>query len=162
MIRPPFAMPHTSAESDRSTESEERSWWLRHLWEITPLQDVFWFSLAALLLWLGYLLRGVFIPILIGFTAAYVVNPPLTWAQRTWHWPRSLLILVAWLAETAWLPKTTSPSWQSISSSNAAAFSLRCFGNRQKSSCQKTIQSSVDRQPKAHLVYSGQYACGEL
>lgn len=85
-------MSHSSPESDSDFIQTERSWWLRHLWEITPLQDVFWFSLAALLLWLGYLLRGVFIPILIGFTAAYIVNPPLTWAQRTWHWPRSLLI----------------------------------------------------------------------
>lgn len=92
MNRPTTFMPQNPQDTASGAASEHRSWWLRHLWEITPLQDVFWFSAAALLLWLGYLLRGVFIPVLVGFTGAYVVNPPLTWAQRKWRWPRSLLI----------------------------------------------------------------------
>lgn len=80
-----------SQPQDGSTRSND-GWWARHLWTIKPLQDVFWLSLAALLLWIGYVLRGIFIPMLIALTAAYAVNPLLQYAEKKWRFRRSILI----------------------------------------------------------------------
>jgi len=59
---------------------------------MTPLQDVFWLSLGILVVWMGYVLRGIFIPMLIAFTAAYAINPLLQYAEKRWKFRRSLLI----------------------------------------------------------------------
>lgn len=79
------------------SDQPSQPWYQRHLWQITPLQDLFWISLAALLLYCGYILRGVFVPILIGLFAAYLVNPLLNWVEERWQWKRSVLIAIALL-----------------------------------------------------------------
>lgn len=67
-------------------------WSARHLWEIKPLQDLFWIGLAVALIWFGYFARGVFVPILIGLGLAYVVNPLLSFCERRWKLPRPATI----------------------------------------------------------------------
>jgi predicted PurR-regulated permease PerM len=74
------------------TQHSRPQWWYLHLWQIRPIQDLCWLALGVLLIVVGYVFRGVFIPMLIGFAAAYVVNPFLTYAERRWHWQRSLVI----------------------------------------------------------------------
>lgn len=81
-------MPQTTDKPNIRTDN----WWGQHLWQITPLQDLFWLSLAIFVLWLGYVLRSVFIPMLIAFTAAYAVNPLLQYAEQRWKFRRTILI----------------------------------------------------------------------
>lgn len=84
---------------DRPTQP----WWKRHLWQITPVQDLFWISLGISLLYCGYVLRGVFVPILIGFFAAYLVNPLLNWMEDRWQFKRAVLIAIAFALITLFL-----------------------------------------------------------
>ena len=63
-----------------------------HLWEMKPVQDVFWLALAVILLWLGYVLSDVFVPMLIAFAAAYTVNPALEFVEDRWELSRTTLI----------------------------------------------------------------------
>lgn len=76
----------------KQEEDQNRPAWKHHLWQITPVQDVFWFSLAVFAIWSGYVLRGILIPMLIAFAAAYTVNPLLQYAERRWDIRRSVLI----------------------------------------------------------------------
>ena len=69
----------------------------RHLWQIASVQDLFWIGLAVLLLWFGYYLRSLFIPVLIGLGFAYLFSPFITQAHQQWKWPRpftALLVLI--------------------------------------------------------------------
>ena len=53
----------------------------RHLWEIVPVLDFLTVGAAVFLLWFGYVLRGVFTPVLIGLGLAYLFNPVITKSQ---------------------------------------------------------------------------------
>lgn len=83
-------MSNSSGSNDSSEPTD--AWSNRHLWQITPLQDVFWFALAISLMWLGYVLRGVFIPMLIAFAGAYTVEPWLSKLEDRWRFRRSIVI----------------------------------------------------------------------
>ncbi|ADJ27987.1 AI-2E family transporter [Nitrosococcus watsonii] len=89
---------------------ESLPWYQRHLWQIVPVRDVLWISLGIFLLWFGYQLRAIFIPLLIAFAFAYLFDPLIRWGERYCKMPRpatiSLLLalvimssvsLVAWL-----------------------------------------------------------------
>ena len=70
----------------------------RHLWEIVPVSDVLVVGALLCFLWFGYVLRGVFTPILIGLGLAYLFNPVITASQTRWRVPRvvstSVLVIV--------------------------------------------------------------------
>lgn len=70
----------------------------RHLWEIVPVSDILVVGAVLFLLWFGYVLRGVFTPILIGLVLAYLFNPVITASQMRWRVPRivstSVLLIV--------------------------------------------------------------------
>lgn len=70
----------------------------RHLWQIVPVSDFMVVGAALLLLWVGYVLRGVFTPILIGLGLAYLFNPVIAKARMRWRVPRvvstSVLVIV--------------------------------------------------------------------
>jgi predicted PurR-regulated permease PerM len=66
----------------------------RHLWQITAARDVIILILIALLLWFLYLLRGIFIPLLLALVLAHVFNPLITLLERKWGCPRPLTIAV--------------------------------------------------------------------
>lgn len=67
-------------------------WWTQHLWQITPLQDVFWLTLGFFLMWIGYQLRSIFIPLLIAFAAAYTIEPWLSKLENRWEVRRPMII----------------------------------------------------------------------
>ncbi|MDT7043730.1 AI-2E family transporter [Candidatus Nitronereus thalassa] len=71
----------------------------RHLWQIAFIRDLLWLSLILLLLWLGYYLRSIFVPVLIGAVFAYLFTPLITFANQQWKWPRpfTTLLLVIFL-----------------------------------------------------------------
>ncbi len=74
--------------------SRQPNWSDRHLWQVKPLQDLFWIGFAVSILWFGYHIRGVMIPILIGAGLAYIVNPVLIMAEEKWDLPRPVPISV--------------------------------------------------------------------
>jgi AI-2E family transporter len=64
----------------------------RHLWQITAARDLIILALIASLLWFLYLLRDIFIPLLLALVLAHVFNPLITWFERKWQRPRPLTI----------------------------------------------------------------------
>jgi predicted PurR-regulated permease PerM len=71
---------------------KSRPWYQRHLWQITPLRDLLWVSLAIFLLWAGYQLRAIFIPVLIAFALAYLFDPLIGWGKQYCKAPRPVTI----------------------------------------------------------------------
>jgi predicted PurR-regulated permease PerM len=64
----------------------------KHLWEITPARDVIIFVAVALLLWLVYLFREIFLPVLLAAILAYLFNPFVTFLEARWHCPRPVTV----------------------------------------------------------------------
>jgi predicted PurR-regulated permease PerM len=66
----------------------------RHLWEIVAVRDLLWILGILLLGWLGYVLRSILTPILLGLGFAYLFNPLITHLRRHWRIPRFLTITI--------------------------------------------------------------------
>jgi len=76
----------------------------RHLWEIAAARDILLLLLAAIFLWILYVLREIFLPVFVALVLADVFNPFVTHLERKWRWPRALtvtLIIAAALAAVA-------------------------------------------------------------
>lgn len=85
-------------------------WHQRHLWQIVPVRDVLWILLGVFLLWFGYQLRAIFIPLLLAFALAYLVDPLIRWGKRYCKLPRPvtislilILLVVGGMSLLAWL-----------------------------------------------------------
>ena len=55
----------------------------RHLWEIRPIRDVLTLLIVCGLLWLGYAMREVTIPLLVALLLAYLFEPAVAWMTHT-------------------------------------------------------------------------------
>lgn len=75
----------------------------RHLWQIAAVQDVFWLSLAVLVVWFGFLISDVLNPILIGFGLAYVLNPGVRLAEQRFGIARPVTVSMLMLIVTGLL-----------------------------------------------------------
>lgn len=53
---------------------------------------MFWIVLAGFVVWFGYVLRGIFTPILIAFALAYLFHPLITYVERRWSMPRAVTV----------------------------------------------------------------------
>lgn len=73
----------------------------RHLWQITPVRDLLWVGLAAVLLWLFIHLAAILVPILVALVLAYLVNPLITRVKERWGISRRLSIALIFLLITA-------------------------------------------------------------
>ncbi|QDT38246.1 AI-2E family transporter [Stratiformator vulcanicus] len=62
----------------------------RHIWEYTVVQDIFWITAIGLLIFAGFLMRAVVVPVLIAFGLAYALNPVVSWVKNTTGQSRSL------------------------------------------------------------------------
>ncbi|ADE15917.1 protein of unknown function UPF0118 [Nitrosococcus halophilus Nc 4] len=85
-------------------------WHQRHLWQIVPVRDVLWILLGVFLLWFGYQLRAIFIPLLLAFALAYLFDPLFRWGERYYKLPRPvtislilILLVVGGMSLLAWL-----------------------------------------------------------
>ena len=74
--------------ASRPPAPHDRPWHRLHLWQIAWVRDVAWAAVAVLILWIGYELRAVFIPVLIGLALAYLFHPLMRYAERRWRAPR--------------------------------------------------------------------------
>lgn len=55
----------------------------RHLWEFQAVRDALLISMVVGLVWLGYLLSIVTVPLLVALGLAYLVEPLIAWITRT-------------------------------------------------------------------------------
>ena len=62
----------------------------RHLWQIQPIRDFAWIFLLLLLLWLGYEMRAITVPLLVAVLLAYLFAPVVSFLERRLKFPRSL------------------------------------------------------------------------
>ncbi|MCH2138860.1 MAG: AI-2E family transporter [Phycisphaerales bacterium] len=70
-----------------ATNDPDRPLWDRHLWQIRPVRDVLLIAVVVGLLWLGYALRDITVPLLVALLLAYLCEP-----------------MVAAMARAKWIP----------------------------------------------------------
>lgn len=87
----------------------------RHLWEIVAVRDLLWIIGFLMVCWIGYSLRSILTPILLGLGFAYLFNPLITLMRQRWGIPRlltiSLIIVIVLLvvgAMLVWIGPTFS------------------------------------------------------
>lgn len=95
--------PKSRGASDASGEVER--WRRLHLWQFQGLRDLVLIAAIVALVWLGYALRSVTVPLLIGLLLAYLFEPIVALAERRRWCSRPIaaasLLAVAGLAVTA-------------------------------------------------------------
>jgi len=64
----------------------------RHLWQIQPVRDAAWILVALGVLWLGYAMRSVTVPLLVALLLAYLFEPVISVMQRRLHLPRTVAV----------------------------------------------------------------------
>src|SRR5690606_25233438 len=107
--RPPTANSTPEAPSER----QPLDWRTLHLWQIQPVRDVLVLLPPFGLLWLGYLLSVVTVPILIALALAYLLEPVvarlarISWLNR----PAAALILILSLTIAVFVPLTVAVSF---------------------------------------------------
>ncbi len=69
------AMPAAKADSTRPTPPPKPDWRTLHLWQIQPVRDALVIVLFIGILWLGYRLSIVTVPILLALLLAYLFEP---------------------------------------------------------------------------------------
>lgn len=75
--------------SDPAEPSLARApWFTRHLWQIQPIRDVLVFAAIFGVLYLGYVLRTVTVPLLLALLLAYLLEPVVQRLERSKHFTR--------------------------------------------------------------------------
>lgn len=67
----------------------KQPWYLRHLWQIQPIRDVLVFAAVFGVLYLGYVLRTVTVPLLLALLLAYLLEPVVRRLERSKHFTRN-------------------------------------------------------------------------
>lgn len=70
-----------------STQDQPIVWSDLHLWQIRFVRDLLFALVVFMLFWLGYALRDVTIPLLVALLLAYLAEPVIRWATKTWWIP---------------------------------------------------------------------------
>lgn len=65
-----------------------------HLWQIQGVRDVVLVSAVVALVWVGYAMRAVTVPVLVAFAFAYLVEPLVHRMSERWRIRRSLAVTV--------------------------------------------------------------------
>jgi predicted PurR-regulated permease PerM len=66
-----------------SSPPNSAGWWSQHLWQIQPLRDALVLLSIFGVLWLGYVLSMVTVPMLLALALAYLFEPIVRWASDT-------------------------------------------------------------------------------
>ena len=106
-----------------------------HLWEIQAVRDIFLMLAVAGTITILYVLRGIFVPLVVAFGLAYLVNPLITSVEKRWHVPRSVsltvvvgVFTVSTAAFIAWLGPLLAQQAQTLAT-KAPAY-IKMFGDR--------------------------------
>ena len=63
-----------------------------HLWQIQAIRDVLLVGAVVGLVWIGYVLRTVTVPLLVALLLAYLVGPLIEWLCRRWRIRRPIAV----------------------------------------------------------------------
>ncbi len=64
----------------------------RHLWQIQPIRDAAWIVVLIFVMWLGYAMRSVTVPLLVALLLAYLFEPLISMMQHRLKFPRTLAV----------------------------------------------------------------------
>lgn len=64
----------------------------RHLWQIQPIRDAAWIVVLVCVMWLGYAMRSVTVPLLVALLLAYLFEPLISMMQHRLRMPRALAV----------------------------------------------------------------------
>ena len=63
-----------------------------HIWQIQAIRDVLLVSTVLAILWLGYAMSAITVPLLIALGLAYLFEPVIERMQRWFHWSRTAAV----------------------------------------------------------------------
>ncbi|MFI4917432.1 MAG: AI-2E family transporter [Phycisphaerales bacterium JB060] len=82
-------MAKAKPDSDPPEPSLARApWFTRHLWQIQPIRDILVFAAVFGVLYLGYVLRTVTVPLLLALLLAYLLEPVVCRLEKSKHFTR--------------------------------------------------------------------------
>jgi len=118
------ANPPRGRGKDRSISVPE--WARLHLWEMQPLRDLLVIASIVLLLWLGYMLSVVTVPLLLALLLAYLFEPLIRRMTRTKAFSRagSATIIIVAIVTLIVVPVTIGVSYGVVQAAGFARTSL--------------------------------------
>ncbi|MBZ0258424.1 AI-2E family transporter [bacterium] len=78
-----------------STDKQPSPIWAdRHIWQLRPVRDLIWMTLFVAVIWFGYYLQSVFMPVLLALGMAYLFNPIIDYAETRFKFSRPFIISI--------------------------------------------------------------------
>lgn len=73
-------------------QPSEADWTRRHLWHIQPVRDLLLVGIVVSIVWAGYALRYITIPLIVALGLAYLVEPLVRWVTARFRVSRSAVV----------------------------------------------------------------------
>ena len=73
-------------------QPSEADWTRRHLWHIQPVRDLLLVGIVVAIVWAGYALRYITIPLIVALGLAYLVEPLVRWISARFRVSRSAVV----------------------------------------------------------------------
>ena len=73
-------------------QPSETDWTRRHLWHIQPVRDLLLVGIVVSIVWAGYALRYITIPLIVALGLAYLVEPLVRWISARFRVSRSAVV----------------------------------------------------------------------
>jgi predicted PurR-regulated permease PerM len=70
----------------------EHDWTRRHLWHIQPVRDLLLVGIVVAIVWAGYALRYITIPLIVALGLAYLVEPLVRWVSSRFRIGRAAVV----------------------------------------------------------------------
>jgi len=70
----------------------ETDWTRRHLWHIQPVRDLLLVGIVVAIVWAGYALRYITIPLIVALGLAYLVEPLVRWVSARFRVSRAAVV----------------------------------------------------------------------
>ena len=87
--------PQNSDSTDQSTPSQDEPAFARlHVWQIQSVRDVMLVVTVLAILWLGYAMSAITVPLLVALALAYLFEPLIERLQRRFHCSRTISVAV--------------------------------------------------------------------
>ena len=73
-------------------QQSEADWTRRHLWHIQPVRDLLLVGIVFAIVWAGYALRYITIPLIVALGLAYLVEPLVRWLSTRFRLSRGAVV----------------------------------------------------------------------